>query len=100
MDLCVRFLYFSYLLNIFDLLATLSLVSQFGIGAEGNPIGQLMLSSPQIAVAVKVFGVAALLLILFLNRQRRLAHIGTYVIFTAYALLFCYHVAIRSLVAL
>ena len=97
MQTCSRFLFYSYILNIFDLVATLSLVSQFGIDVEGNPVGRLVLSSPQNAVICKVFVIAALLFVIWLFRKYKAARIGTYTIFCAYALLTVYHISIFAM---
>ena len=96
MQLCSRCLFYSYLLNIFDMFATLSLISQFGIEAEGNPIGRYILQSPQSAVVCKVFVTAAFLFVIWLFRQRRSARIGAYTIFFAYILLTAYHIYILT----
>lgn len=85
-------------MNIFDLAATLWLVMKFGLDTEGNPFGRMLLENPVVALAYKVFGIAALLLILYTFRNRRLAVFGTYTIFIVYSLLSIYHLAIIAAV--
>lgn len=91
MKLCSRLLFFSYILNVFDLLATASLVAKFGAGIEGNPMGVMLLSDPRYAVVYKVFVIAALMFLIYAFRRHKAARIGTYAVFCAYLMLGIYH---------
>lgn len=96
---CGKILFYSYLMNIFDLLATLSLTLKFGLDIEGNPIGRLLLSDPVWACVYKIFGIAALLGVLYAFRHRKAAMYGTYLVFGAYFLLSIYHVVVMAAAA-
>lgn len=96
---CGKVLFYSYIMNIFDLVATLMLVMRFGLDVEGNPFGRLLLSEPVWAFVYKVFGIAALLLVLYLFRSRKLAVYGSYTVFFAYSALSIYHLAIIAMTA-
>lgn len=80
----------TYLLNIFDLLTTLFLVSRYGRDIEGNPFGAFLLSDSVSAVLYKVFVVGAGILLLYRFRNHRLARIGIKVCFVCYTFLFIY----------
>ena len=95
---CGKLLFLSYILNIFDLAATMLLVINYGIGIEGNPIGRVLLSSPALAVGYKTIGIGLLLLLIYRLRKYKAAVIGSYVIFCTYLLLGIYHVALMAAV--
>lgn len=94
MQKCGKLLFYGYLLNLFDLAATMSLILKFGIDIEGNPVGRLLLSAPFIAVAYKIAVVGLLMLLIYWFRKYRVAVVGAYTVFTVYLLLGIYHVYI------
>lgn len=88
----------SYLLNLFDLVATLFLSAQFGVEIEGNPFGALLLSNPYLCAIYKIVVIGALFILVYAFRAHKTAVFGSYLIFTVYLLLGVYHTYILTVV--
>jgi hypothetical protein len=80
------------LFNIIDLIITVALVSMFGIGIELNPIGVALFSNSVVLFLYKFVVVSICLFILYLFRKKRVAIIGSWVVFIVYGILTLYHV--------
>lgn len=88
----------AYILNLFDLIATLVLVKLYGVGIEANALARLFIGDIWLATAVKVVGVGALLLTIYLlkNKAYRLCNAASWIIFVVYVALALYHIIIFS----
>ena len=96
MQNCGKRLLFSYLLNLFDLVATLLLIFRYGLDIEVNPFGRILLAQPVIAVIYKVVIIGLCLFTLYIFRYNKIAVISSYLILGVYALLGVYHIYIMT----
>ncbi len=86
------------LLNLFDAVLTLVWVHA-DIATEANVLwGDLVSSAPMLFMLVKLTLVSVGVGFLWWAREHRLARVGLYVVFTAYALVFAWHLTIAALV--
>lgn len=83
----------AYILNLFDLIATLVLVKLYGVGIEANALARLFIGDIWLATAVKVVGVGILMLLIYRlkNRANRAANAASWICFAVYAVLAVYH---------
>lgn len=83
-----------YIFNLIDLIATIYLVSLFGLSVEGNPIGRWLIQTNLVYV-VKIAVVGLALLLLWKFKKNRFAIVGSWVILITFSLLAVYHVFIQ-----
>ena len=84
----------AYLLNIFDLIATMYLVHAYGVAIEGNVWGSWLIQTNLVYVA-KIAVVGLVLLLLWKFKNNKVAIVGSWVIFITFSLLAVYHVFIQ-----
>lgn len=85
----------TYLLSLFDLFCTMSLIKRFGLKeTESNPLGRLLLKYPAVAYVYKFAVVGAALFALWYYRDITLAVIGVWVAFGVFCALTLYHLYI------
>ena len=84
----------TYIFNLIDLIATMYLVSLFGLSVEGNPIGRWLIQTNLVYV-IKIAVVGLALLLLWKFKNNRFAIVGSWVILIAFSLLAIYHVFIQ-----
>lgn len=86
----------SYILNLFDLIATLTLVKLYGVGVEANAFARLFIGDIWAVSAVKVVGVGILMLLIYRlkNRAYRASNVASWIILAVYAALAQYHIVI------
>ena len=84
----------TYIFNLIDLIATMYLVSLFGLSVEGNPIGRWLIRTNLVYV-VKIAVVGLALLLLWKFKNNKLAIVGSWVILITFSLLTVYHVFIQ-----
>lgn len=84
----------TYIFNLIDLIATIYLVSLFGLSVEGNPIGRWFIQTNLVYV-VKIAVVGLALFLLWKFKNNKLAIVGSWVILITFSLLTVYHVFIQ-----
>lgn len=86
----------AYILNLFDLIATLVLVKLYGVGVEANAFARLFIGDVWAVTAVKVVGVGILMLLIYRlkNRANRAANAASWICFAVYAAVAVYHLFI------
>lgn len=89
----------TYIFNLIDLIATMYLVSLFGLSVEGNPIGRWLIRT-NLVYPFKIGVVGGLLLAIGLlgKRDKKAANIGSWVLLTVFTSLIFYHGVILHLV--
>ena len=82
----------TYIFNLIDLIATMYLVSLFGLSVEGNPIGRWLIRT-NLVYLFKIGLVGGLLLAIGLlgKRNKKAANIGSWVLLLAFSALTVYH---------
>lgn len=65
-----------YILNLFDCIVTLWFLSLFCVSIESNPFGVALLQNPIITILFKVFVVGLAILLLYQQRDTKIARIG------------------------
>lgn len=80
----------TYFLNLIDLIATLYLVSLFGLDIEANPIGRWLIKT-NLVYFVKIVVVG---LILYVVSKSRIGNICSWVLLIAFVLLTVYHLVV------
>lgn len=80
-----------YLLNLFDLFATMYLVILFGIEIEGNVIGKFLIET-NLVYFFKIFVVGFLLFMIYkLGCKQKIAHFCSKILFAVFTALSLYH---------
>lgn len=82
----------TYILNITDLLFTIHWVDVYGITAEANPIGKILINNGLLEI-VKAF-VGVLIIFIFIQAQieeNKVARIGLYICVVVYAIICIMH---------
>lgn len=89
----------TYALNLVDLAFTLFLVSLYGIGIEGNPIGAFLIGN-RLAIPYKAVAVGLLFLLLYRldKRAHRAVNAASWVLFCVFAALCVYHGVIAAMI--
>lgn len=89
----------TYIFNLIDLIATMYLVSLFGLSVEANPIGRWLIQT-NLVYPFKIGVVGGLLLAIGLlgKRNKKAANIGSWVLLTVFTSLILYHGVILHLV--
>lgn len=89
----------TYIFNLIDLIATMYLVSLFGLSVEGNPIGRWLIRT-NLVYPFKIVVMGGLLLTIGLlgKRNKKAANIGSWVLLTVFTSLILYHGVILHLV--
>lgn len=87
-------LFFTYLLNLFDLAVTSHWVKRFGIEIEGNPIGRWLYETDTVHL-VKTVGMGVLILFLYfaLKAHPRWRWVS-WLLFISYGTVALYHVCL------
>lgn len=82
----------TYIFNLIDLIATMYLVSLFGLSVEGNPIGRWLIRT-NLVYPFKIVVIGGLLLAIGLlgKRNKKAANIGSWVLLTVFTSLIFYH---------
>lgn len=82
----------TYIFNLIDLIATMYLVSLFGLSVEGNPIGRWLIRT-NLVYPFKIGLVGGLLLAIGLLGEinKKAANIGSWVLLLAFSTLTVYH---------
>jgi hypothetical protein len=82
----------TYIFNLIDLIATMYLVSLFGLSVEGNPIGRWLIRT-NLVYLFKIGLVGGLLLAIGLlgKTNKKAANIGSWVLLAFFSVLFIYH---------
>lgn len=82
----------TYVLNITDLIATMYLVSLFGLSIEGNPIGRWLIKTG-LVYPFKIGVVGGLLLVIGLlsGKDRKLANMASWWLLAVFSGLTVYH---------
>lgn len=82
----------TYILNIIDLIATMYLVSLFGLSIEGNPIGRWLIKTG-LVYPFKITVVGGLLLAIGLlsGKSRKVANMASWGLLVAFSILTAYH---------
>ena len=82
----------TYIFNLIDLIATMYLVSLFGLSVEGNPIGQWLIRT-NLVYPFKIGLVGGLLLAIGLlgKINKKAANIASWVLLLAFSTLTVYH---------
>lgn len=65
-----------YVLNLFDCVVTLWFFSLFCVSIESNPFGVALLQNPIITILFNVFVVGLAILLLYQQRDTKIARIG------------------------
>lgn len=91
-------LWVSYFLNLFDLLMTYRWYTLYGLSVEANPIGRWLIAT-NLAIPVKVFGIGACLIALYvcIKRQPKYRWVA-WVVLAVYGVLGVYHVIIAGII--
>ena len=84
----------TYIFNLIDLIATMYLVSLFGLSVEGNPIGRWLIQTNLVYV-VKIAVVGLALLLLWKFKNNKFAIVGSWVFLITFSLLAIYLVFIQ-----
>jgi len=89
----------TYIFNLIDLIATMYLVSLFGLSVEGNPIGRWLIRT-NLVYPFKIIVMGGLLLTIGLlgKINRKATNIGSWVLLTVFTSLILYHGVILYLV--
>ena len=89
----------TYIFNLIDLIATMYLVSLFGLSVEGNPIARWLIRT-NLVYLFKIGVVGGLLLAIGLlgKINKKAANIGSWVLLTVFTSLTLYHGVILHLV--
>ena len=87
----------TYIFNLIDLIATMYLVSLFGLSVEGNPIGRWLIRT-NLVYPFKIGLVGGLLLAIGLlgKINKKAANRGSWVLLVAFSALVLYHAIILS----
>lgn len=87
----------TYIFNLIDLIATMYLVSLFGLSVEGNPIGRWLIRT-NLVYPFKIGLVGGLLLAIGLlgKINKKATTIGSWVLLIAFSALVLYHAIILS----
>ena len=87
----------TYIFNLIDLIATMYLVSLFGLSVEGNPIGRWLIQT-NLVYPFKIGLVGGLLLAIGLlgKINKKAANTGSWVLLVAFSALVLYHAIILS----
>lgn len=82
----------TYIFNLIDLIATMYLVSLFGLSVEGNPIGRWLIRT-NLVYLFKIVVMGGLLLAIGLlgKWNKKAANIGSWVLLTVFTSLILYH---------
>lgn len=82
----------TYVFNLIDLIATIYLISLFGLSVEGNPIGRWLIRT-NLVCPFKIGVVGGLLLTIGLlsKRNRKTANIASWLLLLAFSALTVYH---------
>lgn len=82
----------TYIFNLIDLIATMYLVSLFGLSVEGNPIGRWLIQT-NLVYPFKIGVVGGLLLAIGLlgKINKKAANIGSWVLLLVFSTLTIYH---------
>lgn len=82
----------TYIFNLIDLIATMYLVSLFGLSVEGNPIGRWLIRT-NLVYPFKIVVMGGLLLAIGLlgKINKKAANIGSWVLLLAFSTLTVYH---------
>lgn len=82
----------TYVFNVIDLIATMYLVSLFGLSVEGNPIGRWLIRT-NLVYPFKIVVMGGLLLTIGLlgKRNKKAANIGSWVLLMVFTSLILYH---------
>ena len=82
----------TYIFNLIDLIATMYLVSLFGLSVEGNPIGRWLIRT-NLVYPFKIGLVGGVLLVIGLlgKINKKAANIGSWVLLLAFSALTVYH---------
>lgn len=89
----------TYALNLIDLVFTLVLVSLYGVGIEGNPIGAFLIGN-HLAIPYKTVAVGLMFLLLYRldKRAHRAVNAASWVLFGVFAALCIYHGVIAVMI--
>ena len=81
----------TYIFNLIDLIATMYLVSLFGLSVEGNPIGRWLIQT-NLVYPFKIVVIGGLLLAIGLlgKINKKAATIGSWVLFIVFSALVLY----------
>lgn len=87
----------TYIFNLIDLIATMYLVSLFGLSVEGNPIGRWLIRT-NLVYPFKIIVMGGLLLTINLlaKKSTRTANICSWLLLITFSVLTLYHVIILS----
>ena len=97
----------TYIFNIIDYLFTTYWIHQYGIDIEGNPIGRWLYQN-NLAAPVKIFGVGAMLIILYMaishqnkrsEKSFRWWDYASWIMTAIYAAIVIYHIVIAICIA-
>lgn len=82
----------TYIFNLIDLIATMYLVSLFGLSVEGNPIGRWLIRT-NLVYPFKIVVMGGLLLAIGLlgKINKKAANIGSWVLLMVFTSLILYH---------
>lgn len=82
----------TYIFNLIDLIATMYLVSLFGLSVEGNPIGRWLIRT-NLVYPFKIIVMGGLLLTIGLlgKINKKAANIGSWVLLMVFTSLILYH---------
>lgn len=82
----------TYFLNLIDLIATLYLVSLFGLDVEANPIGRWLIET-NLVYFVKIV-VVGIIFLAMSKLNNKTGNILSYILFISFSLLTVYHIVI------
>lgn len=87
----------TYIFNLIDLIATMYLVSLFGLSVEANPIGRWLIRT-NLVYPFKIGVVGGLLLAIGLlgKINKKASNIGSWMLLVAFSALVLYHAIILS----
>lgn len=82
----------TYIFNLIDLIATIYLISLFGLSVEGNPIGRWLIRT-NLVYPFKIIVMGGLLLTIGLlgKINKKAANIGSWVLLMVFTSLILYH---------
>mgnify|MGYP006928622763 CR=1 FL=1 len=82
----------TYIFNLIDLIATMYLISLFGLSVEGNPIGRWLIRT-NLVYPFKIVVMGGLLLAIGLlgKINKKAANIGSWVLLMVFTSLILYH---------
>ena len=85
----------TYIFNLIDLIATMYLVSLFGLSVEGNPIGRWLIRTNLVyPFKIAVVGGLSLAIGLLSKRNKKYASTLTWITLVIYTLVVLYHIII------